>query len=460
MFEKNKYNLKIDNLVCDLNSLFKNHNDEITNLLELKNIKLRQRKVSLTDALIYKFKYAEKYKTQNNTIDDYKMDNKILCNNNCFINKENKIPLEYYENIFNKITEIFYKYSNKTNYTVIAVDGTYNNTNYKNNRKLETTLNMGYYDINNNIPLFIDPIIDGQNNEIKSLIDGINNNINNNEIKMDNIIFVCDRAYFSYDLMNFLNDNNYKFVIRIKNNCTHLEVNKAKKTKNTKNIPNNTRFINYNFNKESTKNLYNNKTKNIESYRITEVVNCNIATNLDNSYTDEDIKNIYNSRWSIEEYFKLIKSNFKFSIMKEHNKNTVDTYKKTFTIIKIYSVLEKLIELMCDGITENNDEKYNIKINKTDVINGLFKIIPKIISSNIDRDDLLLFYNIYIHLNYTKKNSHNPRVSKIPFSKWYVKEYHNKYDIEKIFEAYNSDDKTEINKNLKSKLKNYTFEKI
>ena len=131
-------------------------------MLELKNIKLRQRKVSLTDALIYKFKYAEKYKTQNNTIDDYKMDNKILCNNNCFINKENKIPLEYYENIFNKITEIFYKYSNKTNYTVIAVDGTYNNTNYKNNRKLETTLNMGYYDINNNIPLFIDPIINGQ----------------------------------------------------------------------------------------------------------------------------------------------------------------------------------------------------------------------------------------------------------------------------------------------------------
>lgn len=48
----------------------------------------------------------------------------------------------------------------------------------------------------------------------------------------------------------------------------------------------------------------------------------------------------------------------------------------------------------------------------------------------------------------------------VPFSKWYVKEYHNKYDIEKIFEAYNSDDKTELNKNLKSKLKNYTFEKI
>ncbi len=52
------------------------------------------------------------------------MDNKILCNNNCFINKENKIPLEYYG-------KIFYKYSDKTNYIIIAVDGIYNNTNYK-----------------------------------------------------------------------------------------------------------------------------------------------------------------------------------------------------------------------------------------------------------------------------------------------------------------------------------------
>ena len=57
--EKNKFNLKIDNLVCDLNSLFKNHNDDILNLLEQKNIKIRHRKVSLTDALIYKFKYNE-----------------------------------------------------------------------------------------------------------------------------------------------------------------------------------------------------------------------------------------------------------------------------------------------------------------------------------------------------------------------------------------------------------------
>ena len=51
-------------------------------------------------------------------------------------------------------------------------------------------------------------------------------------------------------------------------------------------------------------------------------------------------------------------------------------------------------------------------------------------------------------------------MSKIPFTKWYIKDYHNKYDIENMFRAYNSDDNENINKNLKSKLKNYTFEKI
>ena len=36
IFKKNKSNLKIDNLVCDLNRLFKNYNNDITNILEQK----------------------------------------------------------------------------------------------------------------------------------------------------------------------------------------------------------------------------------------------------------------------------------------------------------------------------------------------------------------------------------------------------------------------------------------
>ena len=78
--------------------------------------------------------------------------------------------------------------------------------------------------------------------------------------------------------------------------------------------------------------------------------------------------------------------------MKEHNKKTVETYKKSYVIIKIYSVLERIIELICDDILNKyNNNKYNVKINKTDIINGLFKIIPNIIFSNITYTQLTLF---------------------------------------------------------------------
>jgi hypothetical protein len=69
-------------------------------------------------------------------------------------------------------------------------------------------------------------------------------------------------------------------IIRIKNNCKHLnetDLNKPK-LKNVKQDPTNTRFINYNFIKEYTKELTNKKTtKQKEQYRITHVANINCA---------------------------------------------------------------------------------------------------------------------------------------------------------------------------------------
>lgn len=33
-------------------------------------------------------------------------------------------------------------------------------------------------------------------------------------------------------------------------------------------------------------------------------------------------------RWDVEVFFKLIKSNFKFAVLREHNNNTTENYKK------------------------------------------------------------------------------------------------------------------------------------
>jgi IS4 transposase len=159
---------------------------------------------------------------------------------------------------------------------------------------------MGYYDVTNRIP--IDIILKGNviNKEILSLIDYINNN----NIDTNNVIFVMDRAYFSYDLFKFLEDKHIKFVIRVKNNCVYV------KNKKPKNI-NNVRFVSYNVDVMETK-----KDKNNNDKTLMRKLSCYLATNLDITLNDNDIRNIYKSRWDIEVFFKLVKSNFRFSCKK------------------------------------------------------------------------------------------------------------------------------------------------
>lgn len=98
-----------------------------------------------------------------------------------------------------------------------------------------------------------------------------------------------DRAYFSYDLINILNEYKLNFVIRVKNNC--LCVNNKEITK-TKIKDNNVRFITYE-SKRLIDVLYNNKNVKLE-----ETIKCILVTNLLlDKYDDESIKNIYLDRW-------------------------------------------------------------------------------------------------------------------------------------------------------------------
>ena len=143
-------------------------------MLNKLNKKTRNRKIKFSDTVKYKFKYAQKHNTQKNIINNYKYDNSICCDNTSFYKKEQRIPLEFCTNIYEETVRVLKGYSKKTHYTVVAVDGTYNNTNYKKDGLLETSLNMGYFDITNKIPLEIDPIMNNRNGEIKSFIKIIN----------------------------------------------------------------------------------------------------------------------------------------------------------------------------------------------------------------------------------------------------------------------------------------------
>jgi len=435
-----------------LNLIFKNSDDIIKKKIEddLK-IKTRNRKLSFYDALCYYFNYSFNHNTKNNIVSDYNFDNDIDVHMSNYQKKEAKIPLSFYQLIFDDVKKLHDQYIDNKKRT-IAVDGTYNITNVKNDGSLETSLNLGIYDITNRIP--IDIQLKGEENKNKE-IESFIQYIDKNNIDKDNIIFVFDRAYFSYDFINYLDKKNINYVIRTKNNSLYLDKNKNNKKTNVKKLnDSNIRFITY-----DEKCIISKKDKNNNDVKLEKTIECNIVTNLSlKNNNDTDIKKIYSSRWCIEVFFKLIKSNFKFSYLKEHTSKTLIQYKKSYLIIMIEIYIIRLIELIYN---KNNDElnnhkfnkknknKYIVKNNDSLMINGIKKIINPIIKSNIN-GNLLFNYSI----NYIKKINvqigiYNERKCKNPHCKWYIKSYAEYYKYIKIIDALLNDKVDSLNKNLK-----------
>lgn len=317
---------------------------------------------------------------------------------------------------------------------------------------------MGYYDCSNCIPIEIE--IKGteyKNCEIKSFIEFIKKN----KFDSKNVILVFDRAYFSYDLIDILNEYKLNFVIRVRNNCSCIENKELIKNKIK---DNNVRFINHNSIRRFTI-----EDKEGKDVKLEETLICNLVTNLPSiKYNDNEIKNIYLQRWvdnlwlqpcfakDIEVFFKLLKSNFKFAYLREHTKNTIEQYKKKYIVILINLYLIRLIECVYDThkkhktkTKDKNKHKYNIRNNDTLMIEGLKKIINPIINSSINYEQLNNYCNCYIKNNYSILNISNPRKSNIPFTKWYIKSYSKYNEYIQIINALKNNDLTTLNKNLK-----------
>ena len=433
----------------DINSIFNNVNIDITKLI-FYNLKIKNRnnKLTFVDVLNYIFNYSFINTTKQQIVSDYNFINNTNYNRSSFYKKELNIPIIFYQNLFIKVKNLLDKIMNKNLnlYNVIAVDGTYSNTNLHNEHKLETCLNMGYFDCTNQIP--IDLEIKGteyNNKEIESFI----NYINKNKLDINNLILVLDRAYYSYDLINFLDSKKLNYVIRIKNNS--IGINNKNKA-NDKLINKNTRIINY----KSIINI-NKKDKNNNIVKLEQTLICNLITNLNkDKFNDDKIKNLYLQRWDIEVFFKLLKSNFKFGLLREHNKKTLEQYKKKYLIILINLHLIRLIEFVYSKHqTKNyknkskNKHQYNFNNNNSLLITGFKNLINPIINGKLTNNLIFNYCNSYVIKTNTIKNISNPRTSYIPFSKWYVKSYSDYYKYSKIIEAKNNNNLDSLNKNLK-----------
>lgn len=438
------------NLVEPLNSIFKSTCCYDT-INRDKKIRVRNIKngVTLFDAIYYRFLYTNKDTTKDFITSKINEANNTMFSRQAFNSKENNIPLSCYQSIFEQIICLYnrqFKLS-KLDDVILAVDGT---NNHDNNHNI--ILNMGFYNVTNNLPIDLTFYgADNRNKEIRCL----KQHILANKDKFNNVILVCDRGYFSYDLLSFLNDNNIRYIIRVKGNGFLLDSKTTvKKTDANYDIINKikkeVRIIRYN--NKIDRVIHDTTHKRIhKSYNITFINNCVLVTNLldVNTYNNADILNKYKSRWDIETFFKFIKNNCKYQHLIE--KFNEDAYKKMYYCELILTVItEMIINTFINSYKISDNIDYIKSVNKSNIIKGIYNsLLSDIVKGILTTDKLETFMRTFIKIIINKKNRSFPRVAKTPYTKWYVKGYADVTKFLKIIKAINEDKIDTLNKNLK-----------
>lgn len=431
-------------LITDkLNNIFLNIDKTIRNDIKNKlNITTRKTLVNYDISLIYSLLYTDNNITKNEVVNILNETEKTqIYKRTTLYEKENNISLSFYSDLFKQLYDLYISLFSSDNLNkIIAIDGCYTNSNVFNIKQfLETSLNMGFYDVTNNIPLDLTfEGIQNKNKELEVLIDYINKN----KTYFKNLIIVADRAYCSYKFINFLNQNNIKYVIRFRNNCNNFSKIKKK----------NFRIIN---NIISCSNVVNNEHKDIfliDNKKFNNVTlnykdEYKIITNLNSTYTNDKIFEIYKSRWyvshseqpctlcvlgNVEVFFKIIKKNFKFEDLRITNNNENQTlysihnlkiliiYIINSIIVKAHSIINKIKDT--HTIKKRKLKKQNIINNKPNFIQNI--TLKKNKNNKINTKNEKSIINLSI------KNNSNVKINK------------------KVNENINKENKTDNNKNI------------
>lgn len=468
--------LELNNIFSNLKEYSKKHK------LVTRNI---ENGLTLDDALLFKLKTTELGKTQINAASD--INNKNIKNDKqpkhytLFTKKEKNITLPFYKDICDQILELTNAVCNSnldSELSFVNTDGSVTHSQIKKNNckininektGLQLSTNMGYTIGDDNIPIGLTYNGPNRNNEIQNLKQFIN------EHKLKNLVFVCDRAYYCYDLFDFIDSNNLFYIIRIDNDTILVDKDQNKINKRKDKI-----LINKAIEKsriiECTKTITQNVTvKGKKRYTIKRNTILKIATNLTQKnkdgtyvYSDEQILEYYKKRWDVEIFFKFIKKCFRFE---EQNGSSFDENEKSNMCILILSYICKMISHIAEKqmkISKTIKKTKKIKnkrktkvieikeiictqtINQTNLINGIFStLLDTIVDGKLTEKIVDNFIKCYTVPVINETNRYFERVCKTPFKKWYIKQYAMRYQWDKIINAIEKDTVDKLNKNLK-----------
>ena len=114
---------------------------------------------------------------------------------------------------------------------------------------------------------------------------------------------------------------------------------------------------------------------------------------------------IYHKRWSIEEYFKLIK---KTTNINKNNEILIDNIKKSFIFYNIVSKLTYLIKNNYEEQIDNSKNKTIKKVNITNLLTSLYNydFFINFLYGKLNDNSLNIIFKLFIKfIYYTKGNS-------------------------------------------------------
>ena len=260
--------------------------ENIKNFLDSKNELCveRSRKNNIFDAILYRLYYTKYNSTQQKATAKLNSYKKIYdrTTRQSLAKKDNNLDISLYEDLSIYLSKLINDKMNcDHSYQIIAVDGIYPTLSgslikdgyiaNKNNGSTTPLVN-GLFNITTNMPVILDLV---KNKCERSAF----LNFIRNKDKFKDKIFLFDRGYQSMKMFDYMNDNNFRFICRIRGNSL-LITNKVDDT-----------FLSPNGHK-----------LRIVTYTIKDK-NYYIVTNIFD-FTLGLIKNIYHDRWKIEEYYK------------------------------------------------------------------------------------------------------------------------------------------------------------
>lgn len=301
---------------------------------------------------------------------------------------------EAFQELYRLSTEFFYKeanYKTYSGYRILAVDGSKVNLPY--NKEL-----MEIYgcqkSTNNLIQSLVSCLTDVLNNVI---LDGVMAPCNGNEreiakqhilnlskIKTDKDIILFDRGYPSAELMQYIDQTGFKYIMRCSTSFV-ASINKKKFT--------NDDIIKHKFKKNGKE-----VTFRILRFSISDNTTEILVTNIFEEFSISNFKELYNMRWGIEKTYNCIKN--KFGLESFSGTKPVCILQDFYANLYLYNALAMLMYENNKKTPEKKDieTKYVYKINESQAVNKIRDNLIKAVMAESEIERNKLFMKVYKQL--------------------------------------------------------------